>query len=204
MSRARKPKPPPSMKPWPCVILAVDTATNSGWSVWRDGSLLKSGEQRVDDALAYIDVAHICRDALSYCPEGTGNGLGVLVLERPWGGGWKATAGLAIAAKMWRDGWEAAGGSARRVVRVYPATWRSAVLGKARRGKHDTEDAIRQAESTVAVALKANAGIGHRVANGTFAAVYADEAAAICIGKWATHAGEVGKVLPAKIRKAAA
>jgi len=177
------PKPPPSVKPWPCVILAVDTASNSGWAIYRNGELLDSGEQSTTDALAYIDVSHQCRAALEYCDERDCS-EGVLVLERPWGGGWKAAAGLAIAAKMWRDGWANAGGSERRIVRVYPQTWRSSVLAVTRGPMlklHEREFARRVKNSS---------------------AVGPDEAAAICIGRWACHAGEVGKVLPAKLRKA--
>lgn len=180
--RARKPKLQPRMQPWPAIILAVDTATNSGWSLWKHGKMLDSGAHKIANAgESYVDLANICRQALGHCEDARCLD-GVLVLERPFGGSNSGTLmALGVAHRLWRDAWDCAGGGARRIVRVYPVTWRSKILGVTR----GIEVRLRELEQAARFAHH----LGDRQAT-------PDEAAAICIGKWACHAGEVGRVLP--------
>jgi hypothetical protein len=118
----------------------------------------------------------------------------VLVLEKPWkGDNARAYVGLGGARMMWLSAWENAGGSKRRIVSVYPQTWRARLFGKTV-GTLPLERAFaRSSKSSRA------RGMGH----GLPPEIGPDEAAAICIGKWATHAGEVGAVLPKRVREAA-
>lgn len=173
MKRAMKPRPPASFKTHNAVIVAVDTAETSGWSIWAQGQLLTWGEvdvlrdsETVDSILEFaIDKAH----ALNIpC---------VLVLEQPFGGN---------AQGQYRGTWKSAfvrlGGKPNRVVGVYPATWRTRVLGGGW-GRKPREQ-VRPLERTVARRLAYGANLGP------------DAAAAVCIGAWAIHAGEVGNKLP--------
>jgi hypothetical protein len=73
------------------------------------------------------------------------------------------------------------------VVRVMPSTWRSAVLGRATVGME--REAIRALEQRVAAVLVGGA-------------VGPDEAPAVLIAHWASHAGKVGKAIGARARKA--
>jgi hypothetical protein len=107
----------------------------------------------------------------------------VLVYEKPFLG---TAQGQYIGA--WRAGWNATGGVRTRFVGVYPSQWRSRVLGKFYGGAK--RDIARAHEQRVALT------IAHR-------AVGADEAPAICIAKWASHAGEVLAKLPESKRKVA-
>lgn len=184
---------PPSFAPWPAAVLAVDTARTSGWSVLVRGALRAAGEVAAFDLGRVTDV---CRVALGTAPELPV----VLVLERAFahhrmgrGASAATVGGIAAATEMWRQAWASAGGVRRRVVRVYPATWRAAVLGpgmgSARR------EAAREAEQRVAQAFAERAGLE---------APGPDAAAAICIGLWAARSGEVGAVLPARTREACA
>jgi hypothetical protein len=115
----------------------------------------------------------------------------VLVLERSWGGGNHQIEGLGAARHAWLIAWcEAhATKTPRRVVRVFPATWRarmgirkfSVALGSAR--EQEMRAACRLLE-------------GHTPGP--------DESAAILIGKWSCHAGEVAAALVSKPKKAKA
>jgi hypothetical protein len=160
--------------PYACVILAIDTARRSGWSVWVKGQLLRWGET---DVLIDRHVGQICEGALAH---GLVDGLPVfLVLEKPFAG---------VDQGQYRGNWKAAfleaGGTLRRVVQVAPATWRARVLGGgASRAKRDY---VRKLEADVARWWTKTMTIGP------------DEAAAICIGAWARLCGEIGKRMPKK------
>lgn len=162
--------------PWPCVILAVDTAENSGWSIWRHGEIDSWGE---------VDL--MMRDAL-YPPFQTlnacfPNATKVLVLELPFRGN---SQGQWIG--HWKHEWTVKHSLPRtKIVQVNPQTWRCKVIGLS----NQKRDEMRKLEQQTAKRI-----IGMRRGElGT------DEAAAICIGKWASWAPQVGSKLTAKQRE---
>lgn len=159
-------------EPIRCVVLAVDTARNSGVALFSRGVLHDSGEVDIFDARS---LEWWCRQALEHKDEYAlkhDPRRAVLVLERPWGGSFMTVEGLGAARHAWVSAWLSAGGAKKRVVRVYPQTWRGA-LGI--RGPRD--------EAGFACATRG-------------ALVRPDEAAAICIGSWGCRAPEVFDVLP--------
>lgn len=182
-SRGKKPAPAP--KPWQCSILAVDTAENSGWSVWVDGTLVSSGETDTRDEARMLKIA-------SWPGSHTiSSGPPVLVLEAPYGGPKhagevKTLIALGMARERWLRAWKDAGEARARVVLVQPATWRAAVLGNVRGLK---TPALNKLEQQVA---KRISGRDCRP----------DEAAAVCVGAWASYAAAVGEVIGKKAREA--
>jgi hypothetical protein len=186
MSSLRSKAPAPAPKPWHACILAVDTAKRSGWSFWWNGQLQTSGEI---DTLNETAVREGCRTVgvmakLYACPA-------VLVLEKPWGGQMHTVMGLAMARERWIAAWKAAGEARSRVVSVSPSTWRPAVMGRQAVGMRRAE--VRAMERFVASPYANGQPLGD------------DEAAAILIGKWASHAAKVGEVIGAKaVRKSVA
>ena len=177
-------------RPWQAAVIAVDPGRTSGWALSVRGDLKAAGEV---SGLDLARTTQVCAEALAVAPDLPA----VLVLERPFihprmsrANAAQTVAGIAAASEIWRQGWSAAGGVKRRVVGVYPATWRAAVLGRgmgtARR------EVARQTEQRTARALAADAGLPGPVGS--------DAAAAICIATWGSRAGEVGKVLPKRFR----
>lgn len=169
---------PASQAAHACVVLAVDTAKNSGVALFARGRLVTSGElQKNADAKlrAFCEVA-IAAAEIAGVPC-------VLVLEKPprfvYRGRTASTmVGLGAAREAWERAWRDAGGKAARIVRVEPGPWRRAVLGTS---KHVAELEMRRAQIEI----------------GTHAhAIGADEAAAVCIGVWACKAGEVLAAMP--------
>jgi hypothetical protein len=161
----------------PAVVLAVDTARQSGWAVRVRGRHAASGELDTLDAAA---VSQVVGWTLRVARR---TGLAaVLVLEAPWGGRVNVVASLGAARERWLVAWRMAGQSERRVVRVQPRTWRCAVLG---RGATGTRDVIRAREQRAACGLL---GLAATEIGG-------DEAAAVLIGVWAARAEPVARVL---------
>ncbi len=194
MSRPKKPRPPASPRPWRAVLLAVDPGSKrSGWSIWVGGLVHRSGECR----LSISEIAQVVRAAQWY--GGEYDMPCVLVTERPFmqkrG---KAHGASDHAHKLWRDVWEDCGCVKKRVVRVYPSVWRSTVLGPGHGNM--PRDKVRPVEQRKALDLLTNYGYGPQPDG---AAMGPDQAPAIVIGRWATHAGEVGASLPAKLRRVA-
>lgn len=170
--RKRRVKPPPSVLPHAAVILAVDTARRSGWSLWILGQLLRWGET---DVLVERSVIQLCAVAIE---QGRRQSLPVfLVLENPFRG---ANQG------QYRGNWKAAfvqaGGSVKRIIGVNPSTWRARVLGgRASRAKRE---AVRAQEQAVAKWWTKTRAIGP------------DAAASVCLGAWARLCGEIGRKMP--------
>jgi hypothetical protein len=185
MKRAKKPKPPPSVKPWPIGILAIDCARNSGWSLWCGGRLHSSGEITISD---HAGMVYRIKAAAGDTLDSGAFGYLALVLG---GRGANTLIGLGAARQAWEHAWREYGYPMRRIVRVEPATWRKPVLGKTRRGKNDPPNEIKLLEMRTAEDLSTSVCVGP------------DEAAAICLGYYATRAGEVGAILPRKILEAA-
>lgn len=174
---------------WRCVVLAVDTATRSGWAVRAGDRLVASGEAHTPDAGELDAIVH---EAMGY------SGPVVLVLERAWGNRTNTLLALGAARERWVAAWRRAGLPERRVVPVYPATWRAKVLGG---GAHAmARDDVRPLE----LASATGEVIGLRgVSRGTVPPpeLGPDEAAAILISRWACRAPQVGAVLSKRVRE---
>lgn len=172
---------------WHCVTLCVDTATRSGWAIRARGRLLFSGELDTRDEDELNEIVGILASN-SACQAFSAK---VLVLERAWGTRTNVLLSLGASHERWRAAWRRAGYPASRVVKVYPASWRAKVLGG---GAHAMpREQVRPIELASAQAeVGASCDVGP------------DEAAAICISRWAAIAPAVGKVLPARVRELSA
>ncbi|HMJ11004.1 MAG TPA: hypothetical protein VK524_06330 [Polyangiaceae bacterium] len=172
-AHARRALEAPSWTAHNCTILAVDTAERSGWAISIGGVLFDSGEFNMLSQPA--EVRRVCRRAMATVEL---EGLAVvLVLESPFAG-----LGQGQYRGAWRVAFREAGG--RLTVQVQPSVWRSRVLGFT----HPRE-IVRQAERTRSL---------HDVARLHSRSPGSDEAAAVCIGYWASYAGEVAKKLPCR------
>lgn len=184
--RARKKKEPPlrpSFRPWQCVLLAVDTANTSGWSLWSLGKHVQSGEIAIFTSAGCAELFEIVHSAKMRALE-----LRVplvVVCERSWGGHMGTAATAAFGA--WKCVCINNQIPASRLLQVYPATWRARVLPK---GMHGAPRAtVRKAERVHA-----------SNALGDAASTQPDACAAYGIGCWAVRAGEVGMALPKSLR----
>lgn len=188
--RTKKPK-----LPWPfstapiaASILCVDPGKVSGWAIWRGGQLVRFGHvdvfgdpMRVESVLAEF----ICEP-----------GPHIVVIERPFGAG-HGNASTAVGAGdvIWRSAVERFK-LKPRLVRVYPSQWRSKALGKG--WGNASRDAVRKQEQQVALYELGASGFV------TIDGVHPDAAPAICMGRWASFAGELYAKLPKpRARKAA-
>lgn len=183
---ARKPKRaklPASVIPHACSILAVDPGENSGWSIQSYGELIDFGEcDAFGDQPQQIIERLLCQP-----------GPWVLVVERPFRVKHQTQTGIGTADTIWRKRAERLGFGkrvARRIVRVYPSTWRSVALGK---GWGNAErDKARAEEQRLAVELVLAAPLCPSDDE-----LGGDAAPAVLIGmKWAAFAGEVLAKLP--------
>lgn len=174
-SRRKAKHEAPAPKPWLAVVLAVDTANNSGWALRAAGRQLEFGEVDTFDADA---VARIVRWAIR-CARRLDLPL-VLVLEAPWGGTVKTVASLGAARERWMHAWRQYEQASSRVIRVQVATWRAAVLG--RHWVSAKREDVRKHEQDIASAM-----MGEQLEP--------DEAAALLIARWAVHAAKVGRVI---------
>jgi hypothetical protein len=193
--RAKKPKLPASVAPHECVVLAIDTAQRSGWAVYVCGELVSSGEVDVLDpskstdecGVSGWDADRVCLHALwevAFSLDWDAPySEAVLVFERPFRG---TTQGQWIGA--WKAAWARLGGHKRRMVGVYPSSWRARVLGPG--WSRALRDDVRRAERSLAQSI-AGRYVGP------------DEATAVLIGRWGVRAGETAAVLPKRRRKAA-
>ena len=191
LGRPKKLRPPPEPLPWRVAVLAVDTATNSGWSIWRDGVLLQMGEVHKDrrDELILLcqTVQQLDRPA-------------VLVTESAAGfvfGGRSASTllGLGAAQQAWTEAWAAAEGQKSRHVHVQQTRWRGQLWGgriKSTLGRGKTMTDF--GRDWALIQLKR---FGVAYADATLGI---DACTAVCIGSWAVRAGEVGTCLPFKLR----
>jgi len=197
-SKSKRSSITPAPRPWPCAVLAVDAANASGWSIWLRGKYDLSGElnTRLTGACADIVVLAVERAKQEKLPL-------VLVLEwSSWQGrGIRTAQGLAAATERWLVPWrQFATGNKGRIVRVHVATWRSRVLGKDFGARAPRQD-IRLAERFTASSLTVRYGARSKAQDPT--SFGNEEAPAICIGYWASYAGEVGKKLRPAAREAA-
>lgn len=191
MKRPKKVRPPASPRPWRAVVVGVDPSEKAnGWSVWVGNQLYRSGECR----LRISSVSEVITYAMTLAKN-----LDipcVLVTERPF----IQKAGRSHGAsdhshKLWRDVWIDLGGVQKRVIRVWPAVWRPPVLGKGTGNM--ARDDVREIEQAAALNFVVNYGYSPAPEG---IVIGPDQAPGICIGRWATHAGEVGEALPVKLR----
>lgn len=115
----------PAPKPWLAVVLAVDTARMSGWSIALRGKYMCSGElDTLDEAIVEQVVSNACALSTEHrVPV-------VMVLEAPWGGSPNIVAMLGAARERWLRAWRCAEQASARVVYVQPNQWRGVVLGR--------------------------------------------------------------------------
>lgn len=185
--KKRKAKLPPSYDPHECVVLAVDCAEISGWSLWFCGELQGYG---------YTDMMAGIRNGFSACLDAVDLAKSkkcrsVLVFERPFRG---TSQGQWIGA--WKQRWVAAGGVRSRMLGVYPASWRARVLG---RGWGSAKrEAVRLKEQETAHGIAHMHGYNNVLKPGLEMARHGDVAPAICIGQWAVFAGEVAKLIASR------
>lgn len=165
--------------PHSAVILAVDTAKNSGWSLWSCGVRLDSGEVKADDSEA---VEAICAAANKHAERELPK---VIVLEKPYGGTLRTVDGLALRRGMWLRSWQRVCDRPRHKVDVYPQTWRAAFKLK---GK-----VMPEYQRATLAAYGVNL---HRQPG-------SDEFEALMIGLWSLRAEKVGSLIPRKFRGAA-
>lgn len=180
--RAKKPKPPPTFRPWRCVILALDPAEITGWAVWSMGKIADHGEFKIYTDDGVTEVIRVVEIAKYYAAQL--EVPWVAVCERPFGG--FHGMGETSAVGYWKFAMRNAQLPLARIGHVYPSTWRARVLSKGMAGK--PRDVVRAEELVRARSIAADVH-GH------------DEAAAIMIGQWATQAGEVGELLPKNQRE---
>jgi len=180
--RSRTKAPSPAPLPWDAVVLGIDTARRSGWAIAVQGKRVDSGELDTLDAgeVQRVVAWAVSLGALGRLPV-------VLVLEAPWGGSVSVVAALGAARERWMAAWRACGQSPRRVVRVQASTWRCGVLGRVTAGME--REAVRALEQSVANRLAGKA-------------LGPDEAPACLIAYWGGWAGQVGKVIGVRARKA--
>jgi len=176
--RSKKPKPARVLIAVDAIILAVDPGKSSGWALYDRGMLQAFGQ-----CDPYSDEPRKLLEEAARMGE-----RAVLVIERPvhrrFGSGGYDTTNVGAADTVWREHAKRCG-YAKRIVRVYPASWRAKVLGAP--WHMAKRKLVREHEQQVVRSMLAK----------DWAAVPGDDACpAILIGQWAAHAGEVAKVLP--------
>lgn len=197
-SGKRKPLLPPAMKPWLCVVLAIDPGALSGWALFVRGKLVDFGEgnKPLDRRLACYRAATTAND----------NGLPLIIVGETWTrhGDWsfESTLGLGAAWGRWLEGIDEAPqvniGQWRgpKIIRVLLDDWRRAIFGsRSMQYTNHTSDewkdmAVRRARVTPR-------------AEGVWHSDNGNVCEAILIGEFGTRSGEVGEALPAAFRRAA-
>lgn len=194
-AKPKRVRPAPSPHPWRAVVLGVDAARSSGWAIMFGGALLQSGEANKDrDA----ELLRVCGVAVMQAERR--DVPCVMVLEKPpniiHSGAQASTfLGLGAARQAWLSAWRTQGGVRRRVVSVIPARWRGALGIRSRSSKGGLTVAQQERERALSHVKACGQGLVE---------LGGDEAAAICIAEWGSRAGEVGAVLPAKLRQVTA
>lgn len=177
------------LRPYACVVLAIDPGETSGWAIVAQGKLVQWGEVNVFDHAA---VAAVVAGALQVAEIAS---LPIVVfIEDSYRGETGASRPL------WRKAASNAGIAARRVRKANASHWRSRFFGKG--AGRWSQDVARLNEGNRARA--AIAGNRSLTVNESRAIELGhDAAAAICIGLFAACSPIVGKVLPASVRRAA-
>ena len=165
--RSRAPRPV-----GPFTVLAIDPGATGGWCIRTLGSWYSGTAKSASDRRAACEAALLAADT-NHAPL-------VVVAEQWTAGGIRGHAqwvGLGGAWGRWAEALELAGVPAKRIVRVYPQTWRKLLAGLPRRTG---------VEAKASAQLVARSLLGRDV--GT------DEAEAVCIARWSETAAEVADV----------
>ena len=169
--RAKKAALPRSREAARCIVLALDTANTSGWAVWICGQLHNHGQHALYSDAGIAKTQTLMRELQSLS---TITGLPIACMsERSWGG--HMDRGDTKAFGYWVYALRCIGVSIKRILQVYPSQWRAVVLSG---GVGLKRDAVRALELECARSI-----VGTEVGD--------DEAAAICIGVYAAHCGEL-------------
>lgn len=175
-------KRPPTITCHDCVVLALDTASTTGWAIWKRQELAGCGAIadvfNASEAMSKLVMdarlmAHHCGDMPL-----------VVVGERPFR---DPLGKLSAAWWAWVEVLDAVNVPKKHRHRVYPSVWRSKVLGKG--WGSAKRDSAREMEQLLATGVLQST-----------AAVDPDAAAAIGIGLWALRAQKVGDSLPKDAR----
>lgn len=187
---ARKPQLSAYPVALPCVLLAIDPATTSGWALFLEGKPVSWG------ALAASDSNGIDAVLLQACELTSRTKLPLVVLGEDWGRGgvmglaqWQ---GLGAGWGAWRYACDRARAKGlpvveSRVMRVTQTTWRAAFGLSSLRREHVKAYSVRAARERLGITLTDEQH---------------DTAEALLIGLWGARAGAVGSKLPAKIMRA--
>ncbi|MCC6649097.1 MAG: hypothetical protein IT374_26450 [Polyangiaceae bacterium] len=172
--RKRAPAQPAAYQPHECAILSIDPGEVSGWALLVTGLVCASGTaagstERASAIARAVNKAHFWSRPLVVVAE---------TWPRRMRGG--VPTGALSAWSLWRESLAESGIPKRRVVRVHVGRWSAAILG----GAALTTEQRRARSIARARHETARESIDH------------DEAAAICIGIYASRSPEVAKVLP--------
>jgi len=171
----------PSPVPLDCAVIGIDPGERSGYSMWERGKLVEYGECDVFGT----EPTRVLEGFLLSL-----RGPHVMVIERPFRVRYQNQTGIGTADKIWRV-LAVKLGFARRIVRLYPGTWRSRTLSKGWHKDNRQEvkaRELREAQTFVVAQLGWDA-----------LDVGPESAPAVFIGHVGSYAGEVLKVLP-KVR----
>ena len=156
----------------PFTILAIDPGATGGWCVRTPGSWTSGSVKSASDRRGVCEAAVLAADT-NHAPL-------VVVAEQWTAGGIRGHAqwiGLGGAWGRWAEALELAGVPSKRIVRVYPQTWRKMLAGLPRR---TGAEAKASAQLVARGLLKRDVGT--------------DEAEAVCIARWAETSAEVADV----------
>jgi hypothetical protein len=178
---------PPSATPHECVIAAIDPGATSGAALFVGGDYIESRT-----CTTHLERASFARLAIEIACDAE---LPLIVVAEKWSahGKWGTAQAAGTAAQwgMWQAAFETAGtfkigrSTWPKFTRVLHATWVSRVLGC----------------STNVGGLILKAASVNRAQRLTGSAVDHNAADAVCIGIFASHAGEVAALLPRRVSK---
>jgi voltage-gated potassium channel Kch len=170
--RTKKRKRPPALQPHPCVVLGIDPGKSAGAAFFARGKFVEA--YAVSTREGRVDVVRRARELAG------DHELPLIVVAEKWGMAGPFASMLQYLGEQWGIWKEVLldeGVTERRIVRVYPQTWYSAVVG----GKltRDKKLLVASIESRFKV----------RVAT-------VDAACAVAMGFWGCYAADVGDRLP--------
>jgi Holliday junction resolvasome RuvABC endonuclease subunit len=169
--KGKRPKLPASLVPHTAAVLAIDPGEVSGWAIWQRGEPAYYGV--IEDVFSPLVGELVAHFVSRY------QGPHVAVVERPFRVRFANQTSIGTADAIWRRRLTEA-----RVpfARVYPSSWRSAVLGKG--WGNASRDLARAKEQEVACAMV------------EVSSIHPDAAPALLMGRWGAFAGETLAVLP--------
>lgn len=179
----RRPQPRLSVRPHHCVVLGIDGARASGWSIWADGVYWWSGEIKGFRFAAMQDVVAKAQSLRKQrqCPA-------FLLLEDVFGRNRGALLSLGGARALWQTAWVEGGGVKSHQGRVMASRWAGKVLGKGWGAARSEQRRPQEQRYAASIAGRA---------------VGPDEAPSICIAYYGCHSSIVGDKLPQRFREAA-